>query len=311
MDSLFGIIYFIFFSIHFVLAFFGAWVLLKFIESIIEQGLNQAITTALSRYGLNDKHYFVLLIFNYTFFTCFMILGCMAFLGTREFNLDNYNNFIEIFVNISFGFILIIGSLFVYWYTKYHDDTNEFFEGNAHKFNSMYDLYHVTFLKRILGKRKKEFDCIYCGAKLEVVGKFRCRAGHIPQTNRHIFDNCHMCDDIFEYIQCSSCNKDISLFDENYNQEDINNRGKDYISRATPYKKLPIRYSIWLIFYFICASVDLVFLLFLSNPKLNILTTWSFIGGYTIAGFILCLLHYVFFVSQKDIVMENPYLKRD
>jgi len=89
----------------------------------------------------------------------------------------------------------------------------------------------------------RKFFCRHCGAELKIIGRFECRLGHIPQKDRYVFKKCNVwqdgkkCNDVFEYMRCNHCGKELSLDEVNYNEEEIVNRGKDYILRKSPLKR--------------------------------------------------------------------------
>lgn len=106
----------------------------------------------------------------------------------------------------------------------YHKSSNSIYNPsfkNKQQKNSMRFLW-------TLGKKK--FFCIHCGNPLQIKGKFECPAGHIPNKDRYIFKGCYKDDYQFQSISCDHCGRAINLDEDNYNENEILNRGKDFIS---------------------------------------------------------------------------------
>lgn len=263
---------------------------------------------------------------------CYLIWFCSYFLWEDNKNISNY--FIQlphkflmvtgycllslILVSgvilkkhdiISLGFIYfldsvvyLVGFVLFYLQKRFYEEENKVINEAPKSFSSMASLYNVPIQKRILGKKRKtDFKCIHCTKPLTVYGRYQCRAGHVPPLNRYIFENCHQCDDIHEFIKCESCGKEIDLYNDQYNQEEIDNRGKDFISRENPYKGLLLKYIVWSLIFYLTS----VFYLTFSMGQIDL---WNgFLLYLTMFGLLISSIINFSFIPQKEKVMENPY----
>ncbi|MFA6011912.1 MAG: hypothetical protein WC799_18110 [Desulfobacteraceae bacterium] len=226
----------------------------------------------------------------------------LAFFLFCYYFLKSYTDYAEYFAKFCMAAVFIFGIYTTYIQKRDSNIAKNILNEVPGKFVSMASLYNIPLIKRIFGKKRKtDFKCIYCAQPISVSGRFKCRAGHVPTENRYIFENCHQCDDIHEYIKCNSCGQDIGIYDDKYNQEEIDSRGKEYISRKSPYKGLIKNYLVWSIVFYINTVLGLKII---ANRD----TDWDVsVLPFTLIGFAVCLLHYYYYVPRKDVVMENPY----
>jgi len=199
------------------------------------------------------------------------------------------------------------------------------------KFVDKFELKYVRERKEYNSMRSlykdgvKKFLCRHCGAELKIKGRFECRLGHIPETDRYIFQKCNVwqdgkkCQDIFEYMRCNHCGKELSLDKENYNEEEIANRGKDYILRTAPIKKRII--PLYMIAFFAFIFPQIYFADLWSGNRLFELSMYQEIYGWityqlifnpSIYYFAACLIigglivAYTIFMTD-DVIVRNPY----
>jgi len=98
-------------------------------------------------------------------------------------------------------------------------------------------------MRYLFNSGKKKFLCLHCGENLKIKGKFQCRFGHVPDKDKYIFKKCGVrtsagkCPEEFNYMKCNHCGCEIALNETNYNEEEIQNRGKKYILRPHRLKK--------------------------------------------------------------------------
>lgn len=189
-----------------------------------------------------------------------------------------------------------------------------------------------TSMKELYEEDKKtKFFCVHCGNPLKITGKFICRAGHVPKRDRVVFKNCPVCDDIHNKIRCEQCGGEIELYEKNYCEEEILNRGKKYISRPVFEKEdkgkiiiggvLLVTFNIFLIgggsylfdlFHggFFKIGEVVIFEFFADNyyrlysvSKLNPFMISTITPLIDILVIIACYLIF----PKKERVMENPY----
>jgi len=168
---------------------------------------------------------------------------------------------------------------------------------------------------------KRNFLCIYCGQKLKVKGKFKCPVGHVPIVDRYIFKGCLKCDSKYKKMKCNNCGSVIELEKKYYIREEIENRGKAFISRINPLKKY------W---WYVCCSACTIFsfsgALHISPYGVDYRQYLYYLihgfGSYYIVPFdcigtiilpvilISFVVGYLYiFLFTKEIVIKNPYNK--
>jgi hypothetical protein len=178
----------------------------------------------------------------------------------------------------------------------------------------------------------KNFFCIHCGKQLKIKGKFECRLGHVPDQEQYIFETCGVridgkkCPDVFEYMRCNNCGEEIALNENNYNREEIENRGKEYILRTSPHKEkaaLIVGASV-MASIVVSSVVSVLFTVPLVDENLCAIDVYKFIYGqweymkhFTPAvfyiGFVVILGLIIFLYERfgtEDIIVKNPYVKR-
>ncbi|HUU39594.1 MAG TPA: hypothetical protein VMW42_01495 [Desulfatiglandales bacterium] len=190
----------------------------------------------------------------------------------------------------------------------------------------------ASSMRSLFESGTREFLCIYCGKQLKIKGRFECRLGHVPDQEQYIFEKCGVridgkqCPDIFDYMRCNNCGEEIALNEHNYNREEIENRGKDYILRTNPHK-ITEAYVVGISGVASLAASSVVAVLFaVPWAKENSLAIdmyifiygfWEFYKNFAPIGFYIgfvAVAGLIIFLYKRfkieDIIVENPYVKR-
>jgi len=213
----------------------------------------------------------------------------------------------------------IIAILIWFWFVKEHiKSSRQEAEkmGKSEKFISLRAAYKKNPNNPLL--------CIYCGNLLQTVDLFNCPAGHVPKQPQSIFKKCGVdgCPYEFSNITCNHCGSTISLNKDKYNQEEIQNRGKEKILRIHPAKRgiatmLCVIGIIILILMYLISHV-----LLLNGPitKEAAMYNYKDIHGYfayynhinplPYYGFALILFSiiiYLIIIKMDNVLVGNPY----
>jgi hypothetical protein len=116
-------------------------------------------------------------------------------------------------------------------------------------------------MRELWRKGEREFWCPHCTQALKVYGRFDCICGHIQSEPRYAFESCDDCGNFLDGVRCESCGRNVDFNATQYNPEEIQNRGKEYIKRTSPEKKY---FTVFLI-VFNLAFLGFIYLLSFSD----------------------------------------------